>query len=285
MPVPNTSGEDKPHMDVPANACDAHIHIYDPRFPMPMPDRRAVDRATVADYRLLQGRIGTSRVVVVQPAAYGTDNRVTTDAIAQLGRDRARGIAVVHPDVSDEALAALDAAGIGGVRFTQFDPKTAVTSADMIEPVAARIHALGWHVQLHLRGDQIVAMADMIGRLPCTIVFDHMARLPQPEGIRHPAFAIVARLLDRGRTWVKLSGAYLDSRAGAPAYPDVHDVARAWIAHAPQRMVWGSDWPHPTERDVKPDDARLLDLLGAWAPDAGVRERILVENPARLYGF
>jgi predicted TIM-barrel fold metal-dependent hydrolase len=223
--------------------------------------------------------------VVVQPAAYGIDNRVTVDAVAKLGLDRARGIAVVHPSITDAQLRSLDAGGIRGVRFTQHDPRTAVTTPEMIEPVAIRLAAMGWHVQLHLLAPQIVALKDVILRLPGTIVIDHMARLPQPEGIAHPAWDIVRTLLDRGHTWVKLSGAYLESRRGAPAYEDVQPVAWHFIRHAPERCVWGSDWPHPTERESKPDDAALFDLLGEWAVSEDTRQRILVDNPRALYGF
>jgi predicted TIM-barrel fold metal-dependent hydrolase len=128
-------------------------------------------------------------------------------------------------------------------------------------------------------------MAELIERLPGTVLIDHMARLPQPDGIEHPAFPVVRRLLDTGRFWVKLSGPYLDAREGAPRYPQIAPIARAYVAHAPERCVWGSDWPHPTERDAKPDDAELLDLLQDWAPNRSAREKILVRNPTVLYGF
>ncbi len=283
--VPNSSGTSKPRTAAPANACDSHIHVYDPRFPMSLSSLRSVPNASAAEYRLLRERIGTTRAIVVQAAAYGTDNRCTVAAIAALGAGRARGIAVVHPQISDAELAQLHAGGVRGLRFTQHDPKTAVTTPEMIEPLARRIAALGWNTQLHLRGEQIVAMADLIERLPGTLVIDHMARLPQPEGTSHPAFAIVRRLLDSGRAWVKLSGAYLDTRTGPPEYADATRVAREFVRAAPERVVWGSDWPHPTERDAKPDDAVLFDLLAQWALDAATRHRILVDNPAILYGF
>jgi predicted TIM-barrel fold metal-dependent hydrolase len=249
------------------------------------PNLRAVENASVAEYKRLQERNGTTRTIVVQPAAYGIDNSVTLDAVAQLGEQNARGIAVVHPAVTDTELVAMDKGGIRGLRFTQHESRTAVTTAEMIEPLAHRAHRLGWHVQLHLRADQIVAMADLIGRLPGTIVFDHMGRMPQPEGIHHPAFNILRRLLDTGRAWVKLSGPYLDTKEGAPRYADVAHVGRALAEHAPERCVWGSDWPHPTEPNVKPDDAVLFDLLAEWSIDESTRHRILVANPASLYGF
>jgi predicted TIM-barrel fold metal-dependent hydrolase len=255
------------------------MHIYDAaRFPPPRPQSRMQTNALVADYRRLQQRIGTSRTVVVTPAAYATDNAVTLDAVAALGPE-ARGVAVVHPAVADAELKAMDAAGIRGVRFTQFDPRTAATTLDMVEPLAHRVEPLGWHVQIHMRADQIVGAADMLQRLPGTVVFDHLGRV---TGIDDPAFVIIRRMLDRGRAWVKLSGAYMLARP--PAYAEAAVVARTYIAAAPERVVWGSDWPHPTETD-KPNDAVLFDLLAEWAPDAAARRRILVDNPAQLYGF
>ena len=204
-PVPNSSGTAAPRLKAPDNACDCHMHVYDgERFPPPRPESRMQSNGRAADYRLLQQRIGTSRTVVVQPAAYGTDNAVTLDAIARLGN--ARGIAVVHPTVTDAELKALAQGGIRGIRFTQFDPRTAVTTFDMIEPLAKRVNDLGWHVQIHMRGDQIVDAASLWDRLPCPIVFDHLGRLPQPAGVDDPAFAIIQRLIDQGRTWVKVSG-------------------------------------------------------------------------------
>jgi predicted TIM-barrel fold metal-dependent hydrolase len=259
------------------------MHIYDAaRFPPLRPGSRMQEHASASDYQRLQKRIGTTRTVVVQPAAYGTDNRVTLDAIARLGN--ARGVGVVHPDVTDAELSAMHEGGVRGIRFTVFDPATAVTRIDMIEPLAGRMAAIGWHVQIHMRGDQIVDNADMLRRLPCTIVIDHMGRVPLPAGTSHPSYAVVRELIDRDKTWVKLSGAYQDTKIGPPTYADATVLARAYAAAAPERMVWGSDWPHPTEKS-KPDDALLLDLLGEWAPDDATRRRILVDNPRTLYGF
>ncbi len=282
--VPNSAGSAAPRLAAPANACDCHMHIYDAaRFPPLRPASRMQDQAGVAEYRLLQQRIGLSRVVIVTPAVYATDNAVTLDAIAQLGAG-ARGVAVVYPDIADAELKRLDDGGVRGIRFTQFDPATAVTTLDMIEPLARRVADLGWHVQIHLRADQIVAAESLWGRLPSTIVFDHMARLPQPAGVDHPAFAIVRRLIDQGRTWVKISGAYLDTKIGPSTYADATKVAQAFVAAAPERMVWGSDWPHPTEKD-KPDNAVLFDLLaeiGLGCGDTPPHPRQQSRNPVRF---
>jgi predicted TIM-barrel fold metal-dependent hydrolase len=284
--VPHSSGTNKPASTAPEGACDAHMHVYDRRFALHGTPDAMLDHATAADYRLLQQRTGTQRTVVVQPRAHGTDNGVTLAAIQALGAERTRGVAVVRPDVSDVELERLHAGGIRGIRFTLYTPANASTDFAMVEPLAQRVHAFGWHVQLHWNADQIVEHAALLARLPCTIVFDHLARLPLPDALAHPAYDVVSRLLDNGRTWIKLSGAYLDSQVGAEGgYADTTGIAQAWVQQAPDRMVWGSDWPHPTERAAKPDDAQLFDLLSQWVPDETARHRVLVDNPARLYDF
>ena len=270
---------------IPAHACDCHLHIYDARFPQTADAAALQALATVNEYRLLQNRLGTTRAVVVTPRNYGVENDVTLDAIAQLGSKSTRGVAVLRSDVSDATLSALHAGGIRGVRFSLYTPKNAAASFEMVEPLAARIAKFGWHLQLHWTADQIVEHEAMLKRLPTQIVFDHMSRLPQPLGIRHPAVKIVEYLLAQGRTWIKLSGAYLDSQVGeAGQFLDIDPVARHWIATAPQRLVWGSDWPHPTEAN-KPNDANMMDMLTRWTTDRSVIEQILVSNPAALYGF
>ena len=287
--VPNSDGSNAPSLKAPANACDCHMHIYDgDRFPpaRPGPQSRMQSNAAVAQYRLLKQRLGTTRTVIVTPAAYVTDNRVTLDGIEQFGRANTRGVAVVHPTVTDAELKQMADGGIRGIRFTVFDPRSAAVSIDMIEPLAKRVADLNWHIQIHMRADQIVENAPLLEGLPTTIVFDHLGRLPQPLPLEHAAFGIIRRMMDKGKTWMKLSGAYMDTNSGAPAYADKVAVAQAYIKIAPERVVWGSDWPHPTEKpEHKPNDATLFDLLTAWAPDEAQRQRILVSNPEALYGF
>ena len=259
------------------------MHIYDPRAPQ-LASRLPVADAGVPEYRLLQKRIGTTRVVVVQPRNHATNNQVTLDAVARLGPN-ARGIAVLHPTVTDAELKRLDAGGIRGIRFSLGDPATAVVTIDMVEPLARRIAPLGWHVQLHMPGEMIADNAALLRRLPAPIVFDHMGRLPPAAGTAHPAYEIILGLIDKARAWVKLGGAYLNTRIGPPRYPDATKIAQAFVKAAPQRLVWGSDWPHPSEKDGKPDDALLFDLRAEWAGDGQTLERILVANPEALYGF
>lgn len=278
------STTDRPLEIAPPYACDSHIHVYDARFPQ-HGARQFLRGGSLQDYRReVQQVLGTNRTVIVTPAAYGTDNRVTLESIEVLGFDKARGVAVLHQDVSDDELRALHAGGIRGIRFTMFDPNTSVTSFDMIEPLAERVHSLGWHVQLHFRAEQIVAYAALIDRLPCTLVFDHMARLPIHDGgLMQAAFDVVKQRLERRNTWVKLSGAYLDSHG--PTYEGSFAAAQALVKAAPDRMVWGSDWPHPTEKENPPNDKELFTLLTKWVPDAKLRHEILVNNASTLYGF
>ena len=273
--VPNSTGAAPPKLIAPAKNADCHIHIYDARYAHA---GNLVPNSTVADYRLLQKRIGLERVVIVTPRCYGTDNTVTTDAIRELGINNARGVGVLRPTVTDAELKQLNDAGIRGIRFTVGDPKTAVVSIDMIEPLAKRIAEYGWHIQLNMPCDKIVEHADMLRRLPTQVVFDHLGHPTIAEGIRHPSHAVILGMLDSRRAWVKVSGAYMNT------YADATLVAQALVKAAPERCVWGSDWPHPSPK-IPPDDAVLFDLMSVWAPDEAVRNRILVNNPQALYGF
>jgi predicted TIM-barrel fold metal-dependent hydrolase len=280
--APWSSGTQAPRFQLPAGATDCHHHIYDSRFP---PDPKAGMRpadASVADYKLLQRRLGTSRNVVVHPSTYGVDNRALMDALQKFGQRSTRGIAVVNTSVSDSELQQLHDAGVRGIRFNL--RQKSATTWEMLEPLAQRVARLNWHVQVNVSAEDIVAARDVWQRLPSQIVFDHLAHMRQPEGIADPAFSVVAELLRQGKAWVKLSGIYIDSKMGHPTYADTSAVARAYVQQAPERLVWGSDWPHPTERQ-KPDDALLLDLLADWAPEEITRRLIMVDNPAMLYDF
>jgi predicted TIM-barrel fold metal-dependent hydrolase len=234
---------------------------------------------------MLQNRIGTTWVVIVTPRNYGVDNRATVDALRQFGAD-ARGVAVVHPTVTAAELKKLHDGGIRGIRFSLSDPATAIVTPAMIEPLARRVALLGWHIQFNMGGEQIVELADVLRRVPTQIVFDRLASPPLPAGIAHPSHGIVRELLDHGRAWVKLSGAYGNGKIGPPFYPEAATIARDFVKAAPERLVWGSDWPHPSlPDDHKPDDALLFDLLLVWVPDEATRNRILVRNPETLYGL
>jgi D-galactarolactone isomerase len=283
--VPFSSGAEAPKTSVPPNACDSHMHIFSTRFPAsPHWKGEPVVDADVTAYRLFQKRIGTSRVVVVTPSTYGIDNRATLDGVARLGSS-ARAVVVVDQDIADAELKQMAAQGAVGIRVNFVTPQSwGVTTAERLETVAKKVRALGWHVQVYMTGDQIAELEKVLERLPTPLVIDHLGRLPPEQGLEHRASAVIRRLIDRGNTWVKLSGAYLNTASGPPAYADASKVAQAYARAAPERLVWGSDWPHRGEKRL-PDDAVLFDLLAHWTPDEETRRRILVDNPAVLYGF
>ena len=237
-----SAGIEAPRLKAPANATDCHHHIYDRKYPVdPKATLRPAD-ASVDDYRGLQRRIGTTRHVVVQPSTYGTDNRCHLDALAAFG-STARMVAVVTDGVSTEELKRLHALGVRGIRFNL--AQAGATTPEMIEPLSKRINALGWHIQINAPAARLMEIMPILERVPSPVVFDHLAHIPQPDGVNHPLFAKVRALLDKGHAWVKLSGAYADSKVGPPTYADSSAVARAYATAAPERCVWGSDWPHP----------------------------------------
>ena len=242
---------------------------------------RARGWATVGAYRIVQRRLGTSRVVVVQPTAYGADNRATLAAVAAFGAD-ARGVAVVGPDADEAALERLHSAGIRGARFQMLPGGALPWTA--LEPVAAHIAHLGWHVQLQMDGRLLPKREALLMRLPCPVVIDHVGKFLEPVPVTHPGFQTLLRLLETGRFWLKLAAAYEVSKAGPPLYADVGALAAAAVRAAPERMIWASNWPH-VGVDAPQDDAMQLDLLLRWADSDADRHRILVSNPAVLFGF
>lgn len=283
QPVRWSGGTGTPRTAAPPGATDCHFHTYDRRYPAMAGATLLPEDALVEDYRALQRRLGTSRGVLVQPSTYGTDNSLQLASQQALGPDRFRVVAVVPEDVPDAELQRLDALGVRGVRFNLTLP--GVLTPASLWPLAPRLAALGWHCQINMNARQIEDGQEMLAALPGRLVFDHLGQVPQPGGLGSPSYAVVRRLLDRGNAWVKLSGAYITSKDGPPGYADAGAVASSYARAAPERVVWGSDWPHPTKAaDQKPDDALLFDLLADWTGGGGLK-RVLVDNPAELYGF
>lgn len=277
-----SSGSDAPTFKLPAGAVDCHMHIYDDRFPSAPGTTLRPPNASIEQYRQVQARLGVQRNVVVTPSTYGTDNRCTLDALKRFGPN-ARGVAVVDTSVTEAQLTDMHAAGVRAIRFNLSYP--GATTVDMLAPLASRISALGWHIELVVQGAKLPGLESHLLALPCPLVIDHIAHVPQPGGMQSDAMRTAQRLVDKGNTWITLSGPYVDTKSGAPAYADVEPVAKAFITMAPERMLWGTDWPHPTEKTHKPDDASLVDTMAAWIGRADWQERIFVTNPAKLYGF
>lgn len=277
------ANEERPQLKAPPGACDTHMHIYDRRFPVASTAPFPPPEAPVAAYLKVRQRLGIERTVVVQPAAYATDNRCTLEAMAAMG-PTARGVAVVDADASDAELDRLTKAGIRGIRF--FMLRGGVLPWDILEGMAARVAAFGWHVQLQLDGRDLPQHEAVLKRLKSALVIDHVGKFLEPVPVDHPSFRCLVRLVEGGRTWVKLSAPYEVSKVGPPHYDDVGALAKVLVKTAPERMLWASNWPHPTPpKGVVPDDAVLLDMLLDWAPDEATRRRILADNPAHLYGF
>ncbi|WP_423199069.1 MULTISPECIES: amidohydrolase family protein [unclassified Cupriavidus] len=268
-----------------ADACDCHMHVYDRRYPFAPQATLTPADASVEDYREVQRRLGTSRTIVVTPSTYGASNACTIAALDQL-RANARGVAVVDRHVTDAELARLHRAGIRGIRFNLTLP--APVGRDDLPALAARVGALGWHVQLNLPSAWLPEMRGQLARLGAPIVFDHYGHLPLDHPEAEPSFRAIAELLCGGKAWVKLSGPYLESRTGPPDFADMRPLATRYLSLAPERVVWGSDWPHPTQRAkgvTDLDDAALLRTWLAWCGSPVLARRVLVDNPAALYGF
>ena len=270
-----------PTFVAPPDACDCHIHVYEDRFPLVPTATFKPPHAPLAEYLAVARALGLTRVVVVQPNGYGFDNTCLLESLAALGAT-ARGVAIVGTDVTDAELARLTAAGVRGVRY--FLLPGGILTWDTLEAMAMRVRAFGWHVQLQLDGRELPRYEDVLARLPVPLVIDHNGKFLEPVATDHPGFASLRRLLQGGNTWVKLAAPYETSRTGPPHYADVGRIARALVEANSERCIWASNWPHPG-RDPRPDSALLLDLLLEWTDDEATRRRILVDNPARLYGF
>lgn len=262
-------------------ATDTHIHIYDRAVP-PAPGTLMPGHFDVPMYRELQRRLGLERVVVVQPNAYRDDNRVTLDAVKALGQS-ARAVVVVTEDTPEQQLEAMTRAGTVAQRF--FNLPGGSVQFDRMHAIMARVHAFGWHANLQLDGRELPRYEAQIRRLPGRFVVDHNGKFLEPVAPDHEGFVVLKKLVDTGRCWVKLSAPYETSKSGAPKYEDVSRLARALVRHAPERMLWATNWPHPTVPPGTLDDLALRELLDDWAPSEAARRKILVDNPAELYGF
>jgi predicted TIM-barrel fold metal-dependent hydrolase len=275
-----------PKLKAPPGSCDSHIHVLGPYDRYPLGENRSytAPEATAADCRALLDALGVDRSVVVHASPHGADMRVTLDAIEAMGIDRTRGVAVVAPDISDAKLDRLHDGGIRGVRV-QTMVKGGMDFGEA-RRIADRIARLGWHVEVMMNGAaQVPDALPLLADLPVDLVIDHMGCFNAEDGAGHPAFLSLLDFVRGGRVWVKLSAPSRRSSAGPP-YRDMAPFARALIEIAPDRMVWGTDWPHVAAFDHPiPDDADLLDWVLEWDVDEPTRRAILVDNPARLYGF
>jgi predicted TIM-barrel fold metal-dependent hydrolase len=287
------------NFDVPPGACDCHTHIFGDwaRFPFTPARAYTPEPASVDELRKLHRALHTSRVVIVQPSVYGTDNACTLDAVRQLGPG-ARGVAVIDDNTPESSFDAMSRAGIRGIRLN-------LETGGVTDPAAARlrfqraverIKGRDWHIQIYSRLSVIEGIKDLVMGAAVPVVFDHFGGAQASRGIEQAGFAALLNLVRSGRAYVKISAPYLGSTQ-APDYPDVAPLARALVAANPERLLWATNWPHPDSSrvpgrnatDIAPflriDDGRVFNQFALWVPDPAQRKTILVENPARLYGF
>lgn len=273
----------KPKLVMPKGACDSHIHFYSDSYTA-LPNTPTPPAVGVAEYRQVMDWLGIERVIVVQANAYGDDNRLAMDCTAELGLERARAVVVVKPGVNDAELERLTKGGARGLRTMNL--YGGMLRLDVAEQMANRIAPFGWSILLQLNGRELPEHEAMIRRLPCKVIIDHVGKFIDPVPVDHPSFQCLLRLVDTGNVWVKLAGVYETSKAGKPRYEDVGALASALVRHAPERMIWASNFPHAqADKFGYPDEAKLLDLMLEWAPNEADRRRIFVDNPAELYGF
>lgn len=268
--------------EVPAGACDCHAHVFTPASDL-VPQRLYTPAAaSLTAYQKMLSVMQVDRAVIVQPSVYGSDNRATLAAVAT-NRAAYRAVVVLDDQVSLSHLRQLHDHGARGARINALFSNTA--DQDDLIRLAGVLAEQGWHMQMLVDVSAFDALEDFVRRLPVPVVFDHMGHVPAAKGINDPGFQALLRLMSEGRVWTKLSGAYRMTDLAQPPYTDVSPFARALVAANPERCLWASDWPHPHIPVAMPNDGALLDMLMDWAPNRATRERILVTNPANLYGF
>ena len=281
-PDPNTKA---PAYRPPQGACDAHCHIFGPGDVYPY----AADRtytppdAPLSRFKELQRTLGLERAVLVNASCHGSDNTVILDAIAQSG-GQYRGVANVDESIADGELTRLHDGGIRGIRFNFVQHLGGTPDLDVFDDLVRRVQPLGWHVVLHFDAADLVEFGDMLRKLPVPFVIDHMGRVPTKDGLEQEPFKILLETARMDNCWVKICGAERISSLGPP-FTDAVPFAQALLAAAPDRVLWGTDWPHPNIKKHMPNDGDLVDLIPLYMPDAELQRRVLVANPERLYGF
>ena len=277
----------KPRYAIPAGAIDCHCHVFEDQSNYPLTPQRSYTPplCTLDDYLRMSATLGIERMVQVNASTYGFDNTLTLDLIAKLGQQRARGVAGVAPDAIESDIRRLHDGGMRGVRLSTM--VKGYGGPEFLGVIAKTIKPFGWHVQLHVdKVGEIATLEQQLLDHPTAIVFDHLGRVRGGEGVNTAGFQALLRILkQRDDCWVKLSSFYRLSDSGAPAYADMKPLAQALIAVRPDRVVWGSNWPHPIWDGHMPNDGDLMDLVCDWCGDTATLQRVLVDNPVQLYGF
>jgi 2-pyrone-4,6-dicarboxylate lactonase len=291
--APECAGPDrnprKPKLRLPFHACDTHAHIMGPRARYAYSPARVYTPpdCLLPDYLKMLATLGVERAVLVQPSVYGTDNTVMLKAMKTAG-NRFRGVAVVAEGISEAELKRLDAAGVRGVRVNIVDVKDRKPETlpmDALKKLARRVAPLGWHMEFLMHADEFPDLDHAFADFPVDIVLGHLGYMKTDKGPGNAGFQALLRLMKAGRAWVKLTGPSRITTTGGLPYADVVPYARALLETNPERVIWGTDWPHVIIKTTMPNDGDLADLLSDWIPGARLREQVLVRNPARLYGF
>ena len=286
-PPPDPSPKRPSRVTLPAGACDTHGHIFGPAETYPWNPARGYTPpdALPAAYEALHAALGVSRGVLTQPSVYGTDNRCMLDYVSR-NLDRMRAVVAVGPEIDDKTLATMHDQGARGIRVNVADPGgNPFGSFAEIARLGARLKAMGWHIELLLHVHQMDDMIADIRRLPVDISVGHLGYMPASLGVAHPKYAAFLDLVSEGRCWVKLTAPYRITALKQTPYTDVAPFAQALVARRPDRILWGTDWPHPICPVPMPNDGDLTDHLADWLPDEVVRRRVLVDNAAALFGF
>ncbi|HEX8757037.1 MAG TPA: amidohydrolase family protein [Steroidobacteraceae bacterium] len=275
----------KPDYVPPRGAVDAHCHVFGPGAEFPYVPERKYTPCDASKQHLwaLRGFLGLERNVIVQATCHGTDNRALVDAL-RASEGRARGVASVARSVTDAELRALDDAGVRGVRFNFVKRLVDTTPREVLEEIAHRVAPLGWHIVIYFEAADLPQLYDFFASLPTTVVVDHMGRPDVTKPVDGPRFELFLRLMrEHPHVWSKVSCPERLSKAGPPRYEDVVPFARRLVETFPDRVLWGTDWPHPNLKGHMPDDGKLLDYVPQIAPTPALQQKLLVENPGRLY--
>jgi predicted TIM-barrel fold metal-dependent hydrolase len=279
----------RPGLTLPRGSIDTHVHVFEPGYALSPGRGYNPPHSTLADLRPLHATLGVDRVVFTQPSVYGVDNSAILDAMAALNRETpGRARAVVALDMAatvEKRLAALDASGVRGVRLNTDNKGGMPIAMDQIPELAARIRPFGWHLEFLFPGKDIVELMPVFAALSVPMSIAHYAYQPASAGVNAPGFRALVELARRGNTWIKISGANRVAASDLPPYDDVKPMARALIAAAPERIMWGTDWPHPNKYVANPNDGDLVDAFGDWVADEGMRRKIMVDTPAAFYRF
>jgi 2-pyrone-4,6-dicarboxylate lactonase len=278
----------KPRVALPTGSIDTHVHVFAPGYRLSPGRGYNPPDSTLADLKHLHATLGVDRVVFTQPSVYGTDNSAILDGMAALNAEtpnRARCVVAISLDIIDKELAALDASGVRGVRLNTDNKGGMPIAIDQIPELVARIAPFRWHIEFLFPGKDIIELMPVFMALTVPMSIGHFAYQPATAGVKALGFQALLELMRQGNTWMKISGANRVSATDLPPYDDVKPMAHALIEAAPDRIMWGTDWPHPNKYVVNPNDGDLVDAFGDWVTDEAMRRRIMVDTPAAFYRF